>query len=45
MHNLLIKTGIMAVKGKEPLVFKYSALNKKPPSGINHNISPHAMSL
>jgi hypothetical protein len=45
LHNILIKTGMIAPKEKEPLVFKYSALNKKPPQGINHFISHHVMSL
>jgi mannitol/fructose-specific phosphotransferase system IIA component len=44
-RSILLKTGIYTSKNKEPLTFKYTALNKKPPTGINHHNSEHAMSL
>jgi hypothetical protein len=45
VKQFMIKTGIETSKNKEPLVFKYSALNKRPPLGVNHHISQHSMSL
>lgn len=42
---ILTATGVFAQKNKEPLTFKYSALNKRPPIGVNHHNSHHTMSL
>lgn len=44
-RKVLTQIGVYNKKEKEPLVFKYSALNKKAPHGINHHISQHSMSL
>ena len=42
---VLTKIGVIANSNNEPLVFKYAALNKKPPTGVNHHNSLHTMSL
>ena len=42
---VLEKTGVYTPKANEPLVFKYTALNKKPPTGVNHHNSHHTMAL
>jgi hypothetical protein len=44
-RQILEKAGVHSKRGNEPLVFKYTALNKKPPVGINHNNSHHTMAL
>ena len=41
----MLKTGIIDHKNKEPLVFKYIALNKKLPTGVNHHHSHHTGKL
>ena len=42
---ILEKTGVHSARGKEPLVFKYTAINKKLPVGVNHHNSHHTMAL